>query len=175
MSGPVPVFTMDSAVLGLGSSGCDCCAVRVFDRNLHSRMPLVPTHVRLKLFHACDQWHSSRKFTPLTSSHCKFRRNTQGFDHPNVVQCFGMSDDGDPAMIVRCLFFCLVRVRVRVSTIGLRLLYGACFSALLGLGLGLAPSGCGCCTVPVFQQKSTPKDAIGIHAFAPPLEALPCV
>ena len=27
-----------------------------------------------------------------------------GFDHPNVVKCFGMSDDGDPAMIV--LEFC---------------------------------------------------------------------
>jgi hypothetical protein len=39
--------------------------VRVFGRNLHSRMPLDPTHVRLKLFHACDQWHSSRKFTLL--------------------------------------------------------------------------------------------------------------
>jgi hypothetical protein len=25
------------------------------DRNLHSRMPLDPTHVRLKLLHACDQ------------------------------------------------------------------------------------------------------------------------
>jgi hypothetical protein len=34
--------------------------VRVFDRNLRSRMPLVPTHVRLKLLHACGQWHSSR-------------------------------------------------------------------------------------------------------------------
>jgi hypothetical protein len=29
------------------------------DRILHSRMPLDPTHVRLKLLHACDQWHSS--------------------------------------------------------------------------------------------------------------------
>jgi hypothetical protein len=34
-----------------------------FDRNLHSRMPLDPTHVRLKLLHACDQWHSSREST----------------------------------------------------------------------------------------------------------------
>jgi hypothetical protein len=40
--------------------------VRVFDRNLHSRMPLDPTHVRLKHWHACDQWNSSRVFTPLT-------------------------------------------------------------------------------------------------------------
>jgi hypothetical protein len=35
------------------------------DRNLHSRMPLDPTHVCFKLCHACDQWHSSRKFTLL--------------------------------------------------------------------------------------------------------------
>jgi hypothetical protein len=31
-------LTMDSAVSGLASSGCGCCAVRVFDRKLHSRM-----------------------------------------------------------------------------------------------------------------------------------------
>jgi hypothetical protein len=41
------------------------CAL--FDRNLHSRMPLDPMHVRLKLLHACDQWHSSRESTSLTS------------------------------------------------------------------------------------------------------------
>jgi hypothetical protein len=48
------------------------------DGNLHSRMPLVPTPARLKLLQACDQWHSSRKFTPLTGSHCKLRPNTEG-------------------------------------------------------------------------------------------------
>jgi hypothetical protein len=37
------------------------------DRNSHSRMPLDPTHVRLKLLHACDQWHSFQKFRSLTS------------------------------------------------------------------------------------------------------------
>jgi hypothetical protein len=38
-----------------------------FDRNLHSRMALSFTPLlRLKLLHACDQWHSSRLFTPLT-------------------------------------------------------------------------------------------------------------
>jgi hypothetical protein len=36
------------------------------DRILHSRMPLDPTHVRLKLLHACDRWHSSRESTALT-------------------------------------------------------------------------------------------------------------
>jgi hypothetical protein len=45
---------------------------RVSDRNLHSRMPLDPTHVRLKRCHACDQWHSSRKFAllPVDTVNC---------------------------------------------------------------------------------------------------------
>jgi hypothetical protein len=44
----------------------------------HSRMPLVSTPARLKLLHVCDQWHSSRAFTPLTGCHCKLRPNTEG-------------------------------------------------------------------------------------------------
>jgi hypothetical protein len=44
-------------------------------------MPLVPTPTRLKLLHACDQYHSSWVFTPLTSWHCKFRPNTEGRLH----------------------------------------------------------------------------------------------
>jgi hypothetical protein len=45
----VPVFTMDSAVLGIAELGCDYCVrCAFFDRNLHSRMPLVPTHARFK-------------------------------------------------------------------------------------------------------------------------------
>jgi hypothetical protein len=36
------------------------------DRILHSRMPLDPTHVRVKLLQACDQWHSSRVSAFLT-------------------------------------------------------------------------------------------------------------
>jgi hypothetical protein len=37
-----------------------------FDKNAHSRMPLVPTPLlRLKHCHACDQWHSSRVATFL--------------------------------------------------------------------------------------------------------------
>jgi hypothetical protein len=31
-----------------------------------------------KLEHACDQWHSSRVFTPLTGSHCILGPNTEG-------------------------------------------------------------------------------------------------
>jgi hypothetical protein len=43
--------------------------VRVFDRNLHSRMPLVPTPARLK---RCDKWHSSRvsTFLPVRTVIC---------------------------------------------------------------------------------------------------------
>jgi hypothetical protein len=33
---------------------------------------------RLKLLHACDQWHSCWVFTPLTGWHCKLRPNTEG-------------------------------------------------------------------------------------------------
>ena len=40
----------------------------------------VPTPPRLKLLHACDQWHSSRVFTPLTGWHCKTRPNTKGVE-----------------------------------------------------------------------------------------------
>jgi hypothetical protein len=59
------------------------CSSRVrcafFGRTLHSRMPLVPTPLlRLKLLHACAQWHSSRKFTALTGWHCKLCPNTKG-------------------------------------------------------------------------------------------------
>jgi hypothetical protein len=45
-------------------------------------MPLVPTPARLKLLQACDQWHSSQMSTPLTSSHCKLRPNTEGLPVP---------------------------------------------------------------------------------------------
>jgi hypothetical protein len=41
-------------------------------------MPLDPTHVRLKLLHACDEWQSSWVFIPLTGWHCKLRPNTEG-------------------------------------------------------------------------------------------------
>ena len=47
-------------------------------------------------------------------------------------------------------------------------------SAVLGLA---SSSGCGCCTVwRVFgTEVYTLEDAIELHAFAPPLEALACV
>jgi hypothetical protein len=58
-----------SAVAFINNIAQHVVALRVrsafFDRILHSRMPLDPTLVRLKRCHACDQWHSSRVFTPL--------------------------------------------------------------------------------------------------------------
>jgi hypothetical protein len=51
------------------------------DSNLLSRMSWVPTPARSKSSEqACDQWHSSRVFTPLTGWHCKLRPNTEGLD-----------------------------------------------------------------------------------------------
>jgi hypothetical protein len=42
---------------GLGAQvGC-----AFLERTLHSRMPFVPTHARLKLLHACDQYHSLKR------------------------------------------------------------------------------------------------------------------
>jgi hypothetical protein len=52
---------------------------------LHSGMTLSFTPLlRLK----CDQWHSSRAFTPLTGWHCKLRPNTEGQCH-NPHGCTG--------------------------------------------------------------------------------------
>jgi hypothetical protein len=64
-----------------GSEWAVRCAF--FDRNLHSRMPLVPTPARFKLqaSRRGNQWHSSRMFTPLTGSHCELRPNTEGIRH----------------------------------------------------------------------------------------------
>jgi hypothetical protein len=65
------------------SGGCGSTSnggtVRVFDRNLHPRIPLSFTPLlRLKRLHAYDQCHSSRMYAPLTSPHCKLRPNTEG-------------------------------------------------------------------------------------------------
>jgi hypothetical protein len=65
-------------------------------------MQLDPTHVHLKLYHACDQWHSSRVFTPLTGWHCKFRPNTEGTAMAAMVArptpAVGMLDLGQCSM-----------------------------------------------------------------------------
>jgi hypothetical protein len=157
------VSTMDSSVLGLGSSGCDCCTVRVFRQNPFtlSRMPLDPTHVRLKLLHACDQWHASRGSTPLTGWHCKLRPNTEG------------QSDQD----VGTRFLPLVRNHA------VRLLAGESIARCPSLSSGQHPIATDTCCptigrrancmVRVFRQELTPEDAIELHAFAP-LEALPC-
>jgi hypothetical protein len=54
------------------------CTVRVSGRNLHLRMPLDLTHVRLKLLHTCDQWYFSRVATTSYRSRRKSRPNTEG-------------------------------------------------------------------------------------------------
>jgi hypothetical protein len=41
-------------------------------------MPLDPTHVRLKLLHACDQWHSSRETTALTVAIMNYAETLKG-------------------------------------------------------------------------------------------------
>jgi hypothetical protein len=56
--------TVKNASLPGGCSFAVRC--EFFGRNPHSRMPLVPTPARLKLWQACDQWHSSRVSTLLT-------------------------------------------------------------------------------------------------------------
>jgi hypothetical protein len=134
------------SVLGLQAVRCTFS-----DGFLHSRMPLDPTHVRLKLLHARDQWHSSR--VPTTSYrlawHCKFRHNTVGLPPPPctmattraltmnsaIASLNGLKGRQDPP--IPCNLFtvenCTVRVfhhgfcRVRASAIGCGW-YGARFS-----------------------------------------------
>jgi hypothetical protein len=53
--------------------------VRVFrQRSTLGGMPLVPTPARLKLLQACNQCHSSRVPTFLTSPHRQLHPNTEG-------------------------------------------------------------------------------------------------
>jgi hypothetical protein len=53
--------------------------VRVFRQEFTPRMSLSFTPLlHLKRCQACDQWHSSRVSTFLTSSQCKLRPNTEG-------------------------------------------------------------------------------------------------
>jgi hypothetical protein len=67
---------------------------RFAGRNLHSRMPLVPTPARLNLLHACDHWHSSRMCTPLTGWHCQLRLNTEGLQSNRHLQA---------SVVLRCV------------------------------------------------------------------------
>jgi hypothetical protein len=57
------LFMVLAAILGYSTHSVRCT---FFDRELHSRMPLVRTPARVKLLlHAWDQCHSSRVFTRL--------------------------------------------------------------------------------------------------------------
>jgi hypothetical protein len=73
-------FTMDSALLGLGPWVRLLYGARFSAGGFTRGVPLrfTPLLLQLKRCHACDQLHSSRVFTPLTGSHCKFRPNTEG-------------------------------------------------------------------------------------------------
>ena len=107
---------------------------------------------------------------PLTGSHCKLRRNTEGNNHsdcnpnpnpnPNLNHELRRNTEGTAPR----LGFPDAAASGTVPVFTLD-------SALLGLGSW----GCECWYVPVFRQKFTLLLAIGFHAFAPPLEALPCV
>jgi hypothetical protein len=63
------------AVASSDGGGVRCA---FFDRDLHSMISLDPMPARLKLEHACDQWHSSRESIALTGWHCQLRPNTEG-------------------------------------------------------------------------------------------------
>jgi sialate O-acetylesterase len=65
-SAPPDVYSAKFGYGGIRWAQTAGCGARFFDRNLHTRVPLVPTPARLKLLHACDQWLSSWVFTPLT-------------------------------------------------------------------------------------------------------------
>jgi tetratricopeptide (TPR) repeat protein len=137
------------------------------DRNLHSRMPLDPMHVRLKLVHACDQWHSSRKSAFLTGSppvNCvqtlkahamylseqyddaiKLAREALRLDpdHQEAKACFKTAKTIKAAM-------------QQATTAGQQRDFGTVkqvCTSVLNLG-----------TVRVFRQEFTLEDAIGSHA-----------
>jgi hypothetical protein len=78
-AGKVCIFTAGSAVLGLGSSGCDCCTVRVFRRNsalegaieFHALAPVEALPCVTNGIHLGCSPH-------LTGWHRKSCRNTEG-------------------------------------------------------------------------------------------------
>jgi hypothetical protein len=153
------------------------------DGNLHSRMPLVPTPLLLrlmKLVHTRGHWHSSRVCTPLTGWHSKLRPNTEGNGHtdcnanpnsnPYPNHHFCPNTEGTKCIGV--LAASPQTLRIVFNSLEVRCSFFTMDSAVLGLG----SLGCGCCTVwRVFGPDFALEDAIGIHAFAPPLEALACV
>jgi hypothetical protein len=72
------------------------CGALFPTESLHSRMSLDPKHVRLKLLHAWDQWHYTRKFTPLTGLHCKLCA-TRKADYSNEATSAQLTWTGDGA------------------------------------------------------------------------------
>jgi hypothetical protein len=65
--------------------------------------------------HACDQWHSSRKFTPLTGLHCKLRPNTEGTRTlVSIHHLVMMVNRGAPGLLARAKLFKLFRPELQV-------------------------------------------------------------
>jgi hypothetical protein len=78
--GTVRGLTMDSAVLGLASSGCGCGTVRFFRPDFTLwRMLLDPTQCSLQA-NMRDQEHPSRVSTASHRFHHELRRNTEGVE-----------------------------------------------------------------------------------------------
>jgi hypothetical protein len=129
--------------------------VRVFDRNLHSRMPLVP-RLLASSEHACEQWLSSRAFT-RTGSRCKLRPNTEG----TVIH--GPSDDMLNMLLDTSIFpACGALLEIHVSEVKEM---NSEYAVYVVDGTIRAV-----CTVRIFRQEFTLEDAIAFHTFAP-LEA----
>jgi hypothetical protein len=59
--------------------------VRVFGRNLHSRIPLVPPPARVPLLHACGQWHSSRASTFLLVGTVNSAQTLKGYNRSDCT------------------------------------------------------------------------------------------
>jgi hypothetical protein len=95
-------FNGPVAGLGVGNSRCgNMRTVRVFRQKFTLEDAIefhafAPLQASSSTEHACDQWHSSRVSTFLTSSRCKLHPNTEGGGHDmgSTPMCKGTTDDG---------------------------------------------------------------------------------
>jgi hypothetical protein len=62
--------------------------VRVFRKKIYLEDAIGSHACSLEALHACDQWHSSRVFTPLTGWHCKLRPNTEGMQPTSISMAY---------------------------------------------------------------------------------------
>jgi hypothetical protein len=157
-------------------------------------MPLVPTPARLKFLHAGDQWYSSRAFPPLTGWHCQLRPNTEGmhviraaastaartsigadFVLARMMGTHAIHAATSPvpitstgAAIARVFLMDILAMFAKTSPATLTssgaVRVRCAFLTMDSVVLGLAASGCDCCTVRVFRQIFPLEDAIRSHA-----------